>query len=58
MFFYLFLPSICARNEDNIETDNDLVLSLEDELHTHRTDCPWDITGDGYSLVVSVPDDL
>jgi len=36
-FAYLLLPLICARTEENIETVNDLVLSQEDKLQTHRT---------------------
>jgi len=37
LFFYLLLPSNCARTEENAETVNDLVLSQEDKLQTHRT---------------------
>ena len=36
-FTYLFLPSICARTEENVQTINDLVLSQEDKPQTHRT---------------------
>jgi len=36
-FAYLLLLSICARTEENVETVNDLVLSQEDKLQTHRT---------------------
>jgi len=36
-FAYLLLPLICARTEENIETVNDLVLSQQDKLQTHRT---------------------
>jgi len=36
-FCYLLLPSIYARIEENVETVNDLFLSQEDKLHTHKT---------------------
>jgi len=35
LFFYLLLPLICARTEENVETVNDLVLSQEDKPQTH-----------------------
>jgi len=36
-FAYLLLPSIYGRTEENVETVNDLVLSQEDKLQTHKT---------------------
>jgi len=36
-FAYLLLSSVCAHTEENVETVNDLVLSQEDKLQTHRT---------------------
>jgi len=36
-FTYLLLPSVCAHTEENVETVNDLVLSQEDKLQTHRS---------------------
>jgi len=38
-FYYLLLPSICARTEENVETVSDLVLSQEDKPQSHRTVC-------------------
>jgi len=38
LFFWLFtLASICARSEEHVETDNDLVPSQEDKPQTYRT---------------------
>ena len=40
-----------ARTEENVETINDLVLSQRSNCRPQN--CPWDITGDGYSSLHS-----
>jgi len=37
LFAYLLLLSTCARTEENLETVNDLAVSQENKLQTHRT---------------------